>query len=70
MTVKEFVKLDMGGLIFKVVDATRNGYMVKPYALAEADKNVLKRDYGNYEIVGFDIEGRRRVGVLYVKERN
>jgi len=53
-----------------VVDATRNGYMVKPYALAEADKNVLKRDYGNYEIVGFDIEGRRRVGVLYVKERN
>ena len=68
MKVCEFVRLDKGGILFKTVDATKVGYMSKPSVLVEADKNVLGKEYGNYDVVGFDVEKRGRTITLYIKE--
>ena len=68
MKVCEFVRLDKGGIIFKAVDATKVGYMLKPSVLIEADKNVLWKEYGNYDVVGFDVEKRGKTITLYIKD--
>ena len=67
MTVAEFVKLDVSGMLFRIVDADRNGYMTHPYILLEGDKNVITQWYGEYEIVGFEGVSKRTI-MLYIKK--
>lgn len=66
MTVTEFVKLDMGGYMYKVVDARQNGYLTKPDILIEAGKSVVRKNFPDSEVVGFDIATKRSL-YLYIK---
>lgn len=66
MTVTEFTKLDKGGLMYKVVDARQNGYLTKPDILIDGDKNVVKKNFPDSEVVGFDIATKKSL-YLYIK---
>lgn len=66
MKAKDFVRLDASGMIFRVVDASKPGYMAKPCVLVEADKNVVTTNYGECEIVGFENASKRTM-IIYVK---
>lgn len=67
MTVTSFVRLDVSGVMFRLVDANRTGYVSNPYVLIEADKNVVKKEYGDYEVVGFENVTKKTM-ILYVKK--
>ena len=66
MTVENFVKLDVSGMMFRLVDANMVGYMTHHYVLIEADKNVVKKEYGRCEVVGFE-NVSKKIMVLYIK---
>ena len=67
MTVAEFVKFDKGGALYRIVNAAEPGYMSTCKAMIEADKNVMKASYGEWQVVGFELLNRR-VMMLYAKE--
>lgn len=64
MTVSEFVKFEMSGAIFRVVDATQPGCRIIREALTEADRNVVRRLYGDAQVVGFEPQGKKVI--LYI----
>ena len=65
MTVRDIVKLS-GGAMFRLVDASVVGYMSHPKIIVEADRNVVLRSYGEFEVV--PLEAFKRNGItLYVK---
>lgn len=66
MTVLEFTKLDMQGVMFAVVDANKTGFMSSPSILIEADKNVVRKNYGDREVIGFSLLGKTKM-MLYTK---
>ncbi len=66
MKVSEFLKLDVSGVMYAVVDAKKSGYMSQPHILVEADRNVVKDLYGNSEVVGFAPKTKRSI-FLYIK---
>ena len=66
MTVMEFVKLDVSGMLYRLVDANRTGYMSNPCIMIEGDKNVVKTRYGQHEVVGFEGVSKRTM-ILYIK---
>lgn len=66
MTVKDFIALEKAGAMFTVVNANRVGYMTNPQIVDVADCNVIGRDYGEYELVGFEPVTKRNIK-LYVK---
>lgn len=67
MILKDFIKLDNGGVVYRLVDANRIGYMLHPYILIEADRNVVIKEYGEYEVVGFEIASKKTL-ILYIKK--
>lgn len=55
MKIRDFIKLDKGGVMYRVVDATRSGYMFNQFVLVEGDRNVVLDRFAEHELVGFDI---------------
>lgn len=67
ITVNEFLKLDVSGVMFRAIDADKQGYMSCPQKLVEADRNVVREMYGNYEVVGFEIISKKTMAI-YIKK--
>ena len=67
MIVRNFVKLDVSGMMFRLVDANRVGYMTHPVVILEADKNVVRKEYGEHEVVGFE-NATKKTMILYIKK--
>ena len=59
MTVAEFVKFDMSRTMYRIVNANEPGYMSTCKAMTEADKNVMKASYGDWQVVGFELISKR-----------
>ena len=66
MTVKDFVKLNNDGSMFELVDASKVGYIAHPDVLTCADRNVVAKEYGEKEVIGFAIKSRI-ILTLYIK---
>ena len=65
MTVNDIIKIS-GGSMYKVVDATRQGYMTSPVIILVADRNVVGKECGDMEVVA--MEAYKKNGLtLYVK---
>ena len=70
MTVYEFTKLNKCLDMYRLIDATQRGYMTTPNALLEADVNVVRRLYGNSEVVGFAAIGKGKLSVFIIPEED
>ena len=71
MTVTEFTRMDNGGVMYKLVDATRRGYLTDPDSamlLNGVDKNVARVRYGNYTLVSFHVTGKNKM-TLYIRDK-
>ena len=66
MKVAELIKMEKAGAMFRVVDATRTGYMVRPQTLLVADRNVVTDLYGDFELAGFEAAKKKEI-IIYVK---
>ena len=66
MTVKDFIKLEKSGATFRVVDATKVGYMTKPTIIIEAGRSVVADRFGDWELIGFSAE-RKQIVEIYVR---
>ena len=69
MTVTEFTRMDNGGVMYKLVDATRQGHLTDPNGavlLGGVDKNVARVRYGNYTVTSFDVTAKNRI-TLHIK---
>ena len=66
MTLKEFVGLDKSGAMFKIVDATKTGYMNTKEYLTYADRNVVNKFCGDKTVVGYEAIGKNKVAVYVV----
>lgn len=65
VNVKEFIKGDKGAAMYRVIDATKQGYMTSPVVLIEADRNVVIERYGHAYLEGFAAIGKNKIA-LYV----
>lgn len=61
MLVKDFVGMADG--MFKIVDAKNIGYKTIKKAEIEADKNVVREFYGDWEVVGFEAVGKDKIAI-------
>ena len=66
MTVREFVRLEKSGCMFRIVDANKPGYMSRNIEELTADRNVMISYYGNCELVGFEPYSKRII-TIYAK---
>ena len=66
MTVKEFVKLDASGMMYKVVSANAVGYMASDKCIIEADRNVVTLRFGDNTLVGYCATGKNKM-TIYIK---
>ena len=66
ITVTEFTRLSVDNIYFEIVDATLRGYMTSPKVLITADKNVVRKQYGDREVVGFELKTKKTI-TLYAK---
>jgi hypothetical protein len=66
MTITEFTRLSVGDVYFEIVDATIPGYMTNPKVLITADKNVVRQQYGDRNVVGFEPKTKKTI-TLYAK---
>lgn len=67
MTVNDFLKLDKGNTLYKLIDASVPGYMVNPTAICEySDRNIVRTGYGTKQVAGFEASGKNKIH-LYVK---
>ena len=68
MTVYDFTKYDVGSTMFKLVDATKPGYMTRPdeNELMTGDKNAVRVRYGRMEVLHFEVTGKKKM-TLYVR---
>lgn len=69
MKVKDFVELEGTGALFTVIDYDKPGCKVSPEVLTIADRNVVKKVYGDCELVEFAPKTVRNV-ILYVSQKN
>ncbi len=67
MTLKEFDKLNIGGYMYIAVDANKPGFMTDPKVLLIADRNVIRREYGDREVVGVGCTHKNKFTV-YLKK--
>lgn len=67
MLVKDFIKMDMHGSIFQLVDASLVGYITYPHIIESVDRNVARERYGEYKVVGFAPHSKHAVK-LYVTQ--
>ena len=67
LTVTDFTKLDVAGVMFRVIDGDKQGFLTCPQVLIEADKNVVRERYGDYGVVYFEIIGKKTMA-LYIKK--
>lgn len=68
MTVRELTQFEKSGSMYRLIDATQRGYMVSPNCLLEADVNVVKRLYGDAEVVGFSAIGKNKLAIYIIAE--
>lgn len=68
MTVSEFVMFEKSGAIFRVVDAAQPGCRIIREALVEADRNVVRRLYGDATVEGFEPQGRKVILYIFAKK--
>lgn len=66
MTLKEFVKYCKGNVCFKLVDASKIGYMTYENPVTEAGASVIAEHYGDWELVGFNTKSKTTL-VIYGK---
>ena len=66
MKVSEFIKFDKSNTFYRVVDATKVGYLTSPTVLTEADRNIVIKDFGEHELVGFS-PVKKNALEIYVK---
>lgn len=69
MTVSEFVNGEIGSkIIYNLIDSTKSGYLLRPERclIASNYRGVISSDYGNSEVVGFEIKNKTNI-FLYVK---
>lgn len=66
MTIMELTKAEKSGAMFRVIDATKIGYMSSPTILIEAGKDVVRNLYADRELVGFSASGKNKID-LYIK---
>jgi hypothetical protein len=66
MKVKELVQIEKAGAMYRVIDATINGYMTNPKVIIEADRNIVMSRFSEYELVGFENVSKKIIA-LYVK---
>ena len=65
MTVNEIIKIS-GGTMFRLVDASKVGYMTYPEVIIEGDRNVVGIRYGKFSVV--HMEAHKKNGLtLYIK---
>lgn len=67
LTVTDFTKLDVAGVMFRVIDGDRQGCLTCPKTLIEADKNVVREMYGDYFVEYFEIISKRVIAI-YIKK--
>lgn len=67
MTVYEFTKLSVADVMFQIVNADKTGFMTTPEIMIEADKNVVRKLYGDRIVVYFELVSKKRM-ILYTKE--
>lgn len=66
MVVNDFLKLDKGNTLYKLIDASVPGYMTNHTTICEySDRNVIRSNYGTKLIVGFTAGGKNKIH-LYV----
>ena len=66
MTVNEFIKAECCGAMFKVVDATKPGYMVSKSYIVWADRNVVTKECGDLTVKGFEATGKNKITIYVV----
>lgn len=66
MSVCDFTKIDKHGLMYRLVDATKQPCMTKPVILEEAGRSVIVERFGDREVVGYGIASKTTM-ILYVK---
>ncbi len=65
MLVKDFLKLEKGGAMIKVFDASKVGYRNTDKYVIHADRNVVVSTLADSEVVGFEPCGKNSIK-LYV----
>ena len=72
MTVTEFTQMDNGGVMYRLVDASKRGYMTDPQSAeiySGGDKNsAVRTRYGHMTVISFDITGKNKV-TLHVRDK-
>lgn len=66
MVVRALLSKDKGNTMYRVIDASKQGYMTSPVTLIEADRNVVGDRYGDNDLVGFTPIGKNKMA-LYVR---
>ena len=67
MRVKDFLPLEKSGCLYRIVDASIPGYMTRNIEMMTADRNVMKKFYGEWEVVGFEPYSKKTI-TLFAKE--
>ena len=67
MKVNDFLKLDKSGCMYRVVVAEGQGWATTKRVEIEADRNIVKRVYGKWELVGFEIATKKAL-FLFVEK--
>ena len=65
MKVQDFIKLEKTGTLYRVVDASKRGYMSDPEILITADRNVVKDRFGDCDLIGFAPATKKEI-LLYI----
>ena len=67
MKLNEFMAMEKSGGLFKLIDATKQGYMNDMCwkVITFADRNVCE-EYGDCDVVGFRPNGKNSI-VVYIK---
>lgn len=66
MKVKEFIAFEKSGALYRVINASKNGYMCSRDCVIEADRNVIIPRYGECTLCGF-APCSKTIIKLYVK---
>ena len=67
MRVKEFTALEKSGCMFRLVDASKQGYMTTNISFYEANRIAIDEYYGDWIVIGFEPRNSKTI-TLYVKK--
>jgi hypothetical protein len=66
MKVNDFLKLDKGNTLYRLIDGSRPGYLSNPVVICEyADRNIMRNNYGTLTITCIEAGGKNKI-LLYV----